>query len=140
MGMRVAVLLFFSVISLPLMAQDCALCGKWHSNEAKTLADIEARVPSYPASLRKMFGKLNLEYSAKAVRVHMDGDPKPDETSWVPYTLEKRPAGQAQLLRMAGPDGKWQETAIEFHQGCYRIFIPTRQGPGFYDYFCRVAK
>ena len=77
--MRVAVFLVISVVSLPLMAQDCALCGKWRSNEAKTLADIEARVPSYPTSLRKMIGKLNLEYSAKAVRIHMDGDPKPDE-------------------------------------------------------------
>lgn len=138
--MRINILLLSAIITFPAAAADCMLCGKWRSNAAKTQADIEARVPAYPQGLRKMFGTLTIEYTATASRAYAHGDPNPDAVPWLPYTLLKRPPGQPQVLRISGPDGKWQETAIEFQEDCYRVLIPTRQGQGFHEYFCRTAK
>jgi hypothetical protein len=138
--MRIAALILFAALSNPVAAADCTLCGKWRSNAAKTLADIEARVPTYPASLRKMFGMTTIEYTASLVRAYAHGDPKADAVPWAPYTLVKQPPGQPQILRTAGADGKSQEIAIEFQEDCYRVLIPTRQGPGFHEYFCRTTK
>jgi hypothetical protein len=138
--MRIAALILFAALSNPVAAADCTLCGKWRSNAAKTLADIEARVPTYPASLRKMFGTMTIEYTATKVRAVAHSDSKANAAPWSPYTLEKRPPGQPQILRTADADGKWQEAAIEFSEDCYRVLIPTRQGPGFHEYFCRTTK
>ncbi len=138
--MRLATALLFTSLSFPVAARDCALCGTWRSNEAKTLADIEARVPTYPAGLRKFFGKLTIEYTATTSRAYMAGEQKPEDVPWMPYTLEVRAAGQPSLLRTAGAEGKWMETAIEVRDDCYRVVVPTTQGPGFHEYFCRVAK
>ena len=138
--MRLATTFLLAALSFPVAARDCALCGTWRSNEAKTLADIEARVPTYPAGLRKFFGKLTIEYTATASRAYLAGEQKAEDAAWMPYTLEVRPAGKPWLLRTAGADGKWLETAIEVRDDCYRVLVPTKQGPGFHEYFCRVAK
>lgn len=135
--MRFTLQLILAILSVPAVAADCPLCGKWRSNAQKTLADIDARVPTYPATLRKMFGTLTIEYTATSMRAYSHDDPKADSVAWSAYKLITRPKGQTQILRTQNPDGTWQEITIEFLDDCYRVFIPTRQGPGFHDYFCR---
>ena len=135
--MRFNLPLILAILSVPAFAADCPLCGKWRSNAAKTLADIEARVPAYPASLRKMFGTLTIEYTATSIRAYSHDDPKADSVPWSAYQLVKRPKEQARILRTRNPDGTWQESAIEFDKDCYRVPVSTRQGPVFHEYFCR---
>lgn len=126
--------------SHPATAQDCPLCGKWRSNAARTLADIESHAPSYPAGLRKMFGTLVIEYTATSIRAYSHDDPKADSVPWSAYKLDKRPSGQASLLRTENPDGSWRESTLEIDKNCYRVPVSTRQGPGFHEFFCRDTK
>ena len=133
-----------TLATLALLAVGAAGCGeparlqgRWQSNAEKTLADI-ARVSLDEAILvaeADLFGRLQLEYQGKRVRVYDPGwATDAGDIPWMPYRVLGE--GPDYLdLRIGSPEQGFQETRLIFEGLCYKQRQP---GKDWHEFFCKV--
>lgn len=123
------------LISASFAQQPCELCGRWRSNEQRTLRDME-RSLLLSEKQRQLFrngfyGKLIVEMRHNEFNAYFPGD-LPEGMRWEPWQLITR-SGNLLTVR-SFINGESNLNQIQLDGDCYQILQPKL---GFGEWFCK---
>ena len=114
----------------------CELCGRWRSDAARTLPEMEksVRLTEKQRLLFRndFFGKLVEETREKYLRAYFP-DQSPESVAWEPWQVVSRKGAVFQVSHLVA--GELVQREVRLDGNCYRVLIPEL---GFGEWFCRV--
>ena len=130
--------LVLCAICFSAYGEDCRICGKWKSEEQRTLNDIRENAPEMlevdELDLENgFFGKLVVEYTPNYVTSYYPDDPENERTR-EKYVITNT---NENVLDLKFPDREMFDEA-EVHildDCCFAILV----GDTFFEYFCRYT-
>ncbi len=127
------IILFIS-LDFSALAEECALKGKWQSNETATLREM-AKASNLTAKQKaffsnNFFGKLIIEYTCNEFTTYYEG-----ESDTTGYKVVKRDGNFITLKDLDDVCGAPCLKIIELDGDCYLIPLP---GLDFKEVFCKI--